>query len=279
MKKTIKGQSVNSRTRTRTQAPVVIITGATSGIGRAAAEEFLRNGWIVVGTTRQSKPPELPVASVDWQTAELTNPESLTALVQRTAETYGHIDALVSNAGYGLTGPVEELNFELVERQMQVNVSGAIHLIARALSVMKRQGYGRIVITSSIAGRVGIPGFAAYSASKFALEGFAETMWHELPDSIKVKLIEPSVVNTSFWSNLQQSGFVRRPNPVTKAVQHIVTGSSRGLTPEAVAKAIYRATVSRSRRLRYPLGVTSPVVAIKRWTPEILFRYFARRFY
>jgi NAD(P)-dependent dehydrogenase (short-subunit alcohol dehydrogenase family) len=163
----------NFSSQPKAQTPVVIITGATGGIGMATAQKFLQQGWIVVGTTHQSTPPEQLKATIDWQPADLADPGSLTALVSRTVDTYGHIDALVSNAGYGLTGPVEELTFDRVERQLQVNVVGAIHLIAQVLRVMKRQGKGAIIITSSIAGRVGIPGFAAYSASNLP--------WRDLP--------------------------------------------------------------------------------------------------
>jgi NAD(P)-dependent dehydrogenase (short-subunit alcohol dehydrogenase family) len=257
-----------------TSKQVVIITGVSSGIGLATALHFVQQGWIVVGTVRSKDyPAELATAAVDVQLAEMTQPGDIERVVKNAHKTYGRIDAVVANAGYALLGPFQELTHDQISQQMAVNVVAVSDLIRLALPHMRKRGSGTLVATSSVAGRVGIPGYSAYSASKFALEGMLESLSYELGDTnIKVRLIEPSSVKTPFWTR----GVIRagiKKSSKSSSMSRAITGGKFGwLTSDRVAKVIYRAATSKGNKLHYPVGISGPTLLIKKLLPDRLFR-------
>lgn len=261
--------------------PVAIITGVSGGIGLETARHFSAAGWIVVGTVREKlKSAELAAASIDVKVADVTRPADLAKVVQQTLATYGRIDAVVANAGYGLVGTLEEMSYEQIVRQLSVNAAGAAETIRLVLPTMKKQRRGAVIAVSSIAGRFGFGGYSAYSASKFALEGLLESLWYELsPYNIRVRLIEPSPVNTSFWTSLvgrrpklQSKGLIRR-------TYKNITVTKQGLSADKVAAKIFRAATSTSPRLHWPVGVTGPLAVMKRLLPDELFRSLLQKFW
>jgi NAD(P)-dependent dehydrogenase (short-subunit alcohol dehydrogenase family) len=201
----------------------------------------LAAGWIVVGTVRRrTTTTALGGLQLDLQLADMLRPRDLERVVKATWRTYGRLDAMVCNAGYGLLGPVEKLEYAKMTEQLAVNSLAPAELIRQAVPLMRRQGYGVIVGMSSIVGRTGVPDYSLYSASKFALEGLFESLAMELmDDGIRFKLVEPSGVNTPFWNKL-----------------HDYAPANRTLTPEKVAAVVVHAATDRSLRLRYPMGQT-----------------------
>ena len=255
--------------------PVVIITGVSSGIGLATAALFAREGWLVIGTVRRRPyPAELSTLAVDIQVADMAVPADLRRVVRKAMVTYGRIDAVVANAGYGLIGPLEALSYDKVSQQLTVNVLAVVELTRLVVPVMRAQKQGgTIVALSSVAGRVGVPEHSAYSASKFALEGFFESLWYEVSEfRIKLRLIEPSLVKSPFWTKVLQ---MQRPGGTRRASLSRIKGR-QGLTTNAVAKKVYASVQSQSDKLHYRVGLTALAVAGKRLLPDRLFRMLVR---
>ena len=241
--------------------PVVLITGVSSGIGLETAKLFAAKGWIVVGTVRsRAQTAALRALQLDLQLADMVKPRDLERVVQTAWRTYGRIDALVCNAGYGVIGPIDTLEYAQMNEQLTVNSLAPAALVRLTVPLMRRQGYGVLVGVSSVVGRVGFSGYGIYAASKFALEGLFESLHMELAAAgIRTKLVEPSGVNTAFWDGLSQDG------------------SNRTLTAETVAGVIFRAAIDKHSKLRYPVGQTKWLVLLRRIMPERWFLRILRR--
>lgn len=262
----------------KSSKPVVLITGISSGIGLAAAALFSQNGWIVVGTVRDNKTQLLSGLSVDIQTAEMNNPEDLNRIINHLEKSYGRLDALVCNAGYALIGPLDSLSYDQIRDQFLTNTVAPAELSRLALPIMKQQDKGNIVFVSSIVGRIGLPGYSMYSSSKWALEGLAESLITELSQtSIRVKLIEPSGVNTAFWTSLKRGSGRKWENAELGRVGKEAKRTNHGLSPERVAEEIYRAAIDTTSKLHFTLGQTRLVVFAKKWLPERVFLYAIKR--
>lgn len=182
----------------------VLITGCSSGIGFVAAKELAARGYRVFATARKS-------ADVDMLRAEglaalpldLDNPDSVrNALATVLQKSGGELFALINNAAFAVPGAVEDLDRDALRAQFETNVFGTLDLTQRVVPVMRRQGYGRIVMVSSILGLVAVPWRGAYNASKFALEGFTDTLRLELQGSgISVSTINPGAIESRFRKN------------------------------------------------------------------------------
>lgn len=235
----------------------------------------------MVGTIRgRTRAGALQGTAIDLQVADMLKPRDLERVVKTAWRTYGRLDALVCNAGYGLTGPIDTLDFAQINEQLMVNTLAPVELIRHAVPLMRIQGSGTIIGVSSIVGRTGLPGYSLYSASKFALEGLLESLSMELAASgVRVKLVEPSSVNTAFWTALKRGANRKGSNvELGSGAEPLGAGSaSRGLSAETVATAIFRAAVDRSLRLRYPLGHTRLVNLGRRLLPERVYLRILRR--
>ena len=186
----------------------VLITGCSSGIGLASAEVLRARGWRVLATAR--KPVDvakLTARGFEALRLDITESASISqALAATLALTDGGLDALVNNAGSAIPGAVEDLTRENLQRQFDVNFFGLMELTHKVLPVMRRQQHGRIVMVSSILGRVAMPWRGAYNASKFALEGITDTLRLELRGSgIHVSLVNPGPVKSRFRDNSLQN--------------------------------------------------------------------------
>jgi NAD(P)-dependent dehydrogenase (short-subunit alcohol dehydrogenase family) len=233
----------------------VLITGASSGIGEAAAKHFLKQGWNVSATMRS------PIQAGDWTKVEkvicprldVTSPETVEIAVHETVEHFGRIDVLVNNAGYALMGPLEGVTPEQLERQFQTNVFGLVSTIQTVLPILRRQGRGTIVNVASIGGRLAFPLASSYHATKWAVEGLSEALRYELRHfNIQVKIIEPGGIRTNFINH--GSTWANHPNyaDLVERVKNFSEGLNDSLPgPEGVARTIHRAATDRSERLRY----------------------------
>jgi NAD(P)-dependent dehydrogenase (short-subunit alcohol dehydrogenase family) len=190
---------------TGARPPVVLVTGASSGIGKACAERLFARGCRVYGTSRQA-PRALAEARMSdlapmlrMIPLDVTSDASVDAAVGVVVACEGRIDAVVNNAGFGVAGAAELTTIEEAREQFETNFFGTVRVCRAVLPVMRQQGSGRILNVSSIAGRIGIPFQAFYSASKFAIEGFSEALRMEVaPFGVKVVLIEPGDFRTGF---------------------------------------------------------------------------------
>jgi NAD(P)-dependent dehydrogenase (short-subunit alcohol dehydrogenase family) len=182
-------------------AKTIVITGASSGIGKATARLFLSKGWNVVATMRNpaierdlAEQARLKLLALDVQ-----DPESPKAAVAEAIEAFGGIDVWLNNAGYRAFGPVEAGKREQVERQFDVNVFGLIGCVQAVAPHFRQRRAGVLINVSSIGGIMTLPGYSVYHSSKFAVEGLSEGLWYELGTlGIKVKVIEPGAIKTDF---------------------------------------------------------------------------------
>ena len=239
----------------------IVITGASSGIGKATARLFLDKGWNVVASMRS------PAAEKDLKeqarlkliALDVQDPEGPKAAVAAAIKAYGRIDVWLNNAGYGAFGPVEAGTRKEIERQFDVNVFGLIACVQAVAPHFRERKAGVLINISSIGGVMTIPAYAVYNATKFAVEGLSEGLWHELGTfGIKVKVIEPGAIKTEFggrsqdvWDLSRVPAYASFMDKVKAARERYISNSS---TPEVVAEVIYRAATGPSDRMRYPVG-------------------------
>lgn len=264
----------------------VLVTGASSGFGKATAELFAARGWNVIATMRT--PQDVPGALVTRLDVE--KPETIRAAIDAGLARFGRIDAVVNNAGYGLFGVFELTPEEKVREQFEVNVFGVMNVVRAVLPHFRENKGGCIVNVSSGAGVFGLPMISLYNASKFALEGFSESLSYELGAlGIRVKLVEPGgVTSTKFGERSAKDAsmsssdvhdydaFVSAANQVFAAMR-ASRSSGKDATSEHVAEVIFEATNDSSDRLRYvATSDILPLVEARRQTSESEYMAFMR---
>lgn len=249
----------------------VLITGSSSGIGRATAQFFAEQGWNVAATARNPADlSSLAGASLLALPLDITNEASITAAVAATTARFGGIDVLVNNAGYGLFGPLEGTTEEQLETQFRTNVFGVVALIRQVVPLMRQLHDGTIITISSTGGRVASPFAAAYHASKYALEGLCESLRFELrPQGIRVKLVEPGHVKTGFIRSLTWASHSAYEPHLSNWRAQVTQSDAHAPGCERVARVIFKAATDRSWRLRYP-AQAGPVLALHAALPDSL---------
>jgi NAD(P)-dependent dehydrogenase (short-subunit alcohol dehydrogenase family) len=246
----------------------MLITGASSGIGKEAAKVFAAHGWNVVATMRSPEKEQdlVPLDNMMLTRLDLQNAASIQEAVGETLKKFGRVDLLVNNAGYGQYGLLEEVPPEKIWQQFETNVFGVIELMRASLPTMRRQRGGMIINVGSGGGIYGVPAMSFYSASKFALEGFSEAVSYELASqNIVLKLIEPhgGVTATNFNGRVaEDSGDVRAVADYDQfkadmREAYSRTAAASSISSRDVALEIYKAATDGSRRLRYFIGVDS----------------------
>lgn len=186
---------------------VVLITGASSGIGLHTARLFQAKNWKVAATMRSpDKADDLKkIVDIECFRLDVTDIESIKSAISATLYKFGRIDVVVNNAGYGLIGPFEAATPEQVERQFQTNVFGLMNVCREILPYFREQKRGHIVNIASVAGRITFPAYSLYHATKWAVEGFSESLQYELEQfNIRVKIIEPGPIKTDFYGRSQE---------------------------------------------------------------------------
>ena len=233
-------------------AGVVLVTGASAGIGLACADRLAASGWTVVGGSRRG------TGSGAWQSVPLDvdDDASVPRVVDDVATTHGRIDAVVLAAGWGVAGPVEMTPIAEAKAQLETNFWGVVRVVQAVLPLMRGQGGGRIVVMSSIGGVIGIPFQAFYSASKFALEGYAEALAYEVaPFGIGVTLVEPGNFKTDFTASRRKLTDLGPYDAATaKAVTLMERDEHNGADPALVARAVERVLTSRRAPRRISVG-------------------------
>lgn len=257
---------------------VVLITGASSGIGRAMVGRLAARGYRVFGTSRQPVGPE--VEGVPLLPLDVRDAASVAACLATVLARAGRVDVLVNNAGYGLAGAVEEVTPADLQAQLETNLIGVARVTRAVLPVMRAQGGGRIVAVSSMAGQIGLPFFGAYAASKFALEGYMEALRHEVrPFNIQVALIVPGRIRTDFRRRLLHAAPLDAYAPWRTRAEATRQGG-RLIEPEQVADCLLGLLTSPDPRLRSYVGREALALAVlRRLLPEAWLARLIRRAY
>ncbi|QGQ98373.1 SDR family NAD(P)-dependent oxidoreductase [Paenibacillus psychroresistens] len=238
---------------------VWFITGTSTGFGRQFVEQLLQTEDKIVATARNieaiadfklKSPDNVHIVALD-----VTNKAQIQLAVQESIEIFGRIDIVVNNAGYGLSGMIEEYTDEQIRKQFDVNVFGMLDVIRATLPVFKKQGSGHYVNISSFFGTWSMPPYSLYSASKFAVEGFSESMATELAGfGIKTTIVEPSVFETEFLGHsLQQAEKKPEYAPVYEAYYNGITSLKLG-DPAKGVKTIIAMINSENPPLHFPVG-------------------------
>ncbi|WHY75385.1 SDR family oxidoreductase [Neobacillus sp. WH10] len=244
-----------------------IVTGASSGFGLLCTIELALKGFTVIATMRDVKKaqPLLELAKeknlgelIQIHSLDVTSTESINDL-KNLLTTFPSIDVLVNNAGIALGGFSEELSIEEYRRQFETNFFGVIAVTQAVLPYMRSKGHGRIINMSSISGRMGFPGLSAYVSSKYALEGYSESLRLELkPFGIDVSLIEPGSYQTNIWTSVDEME-INSNSPylsyMESMLKEINSGKEEHGNPIEVAKLVAQiASQQKSPDLRYPIG-------------------------
>lgn len=244
---------------------VALVTGASSGIGAAAAAALVEAGLVVYGASR--RPPAAEAPSWTHVRMDVRDEAAVRDGIVRLIGEQGRLDALVCNAGFGIFGSVEETGLPRVRAQFETNVIGTLNPIRAALPHMRRQGTGRIVIVGSLAGRAPIPFQVHYSMTKAAVDALATGLRIEVaPFGIRVVLVEPGDIRTAFndaidWGETADSPYGERLRACERVIRESLPAAPG---PEVVARVIVRAVLARRPRRRYPVGPASRLVPLAR---------------
>ncbi len=259
---------------------VVLITGCSSGIGRATARYLAQHGWHVIATARQLEAiRDLQSEAIDILSLDVTDEGSRTRALDQTLARAGRLNALVNNAGFSIGGPLELVTLDQARAQFETNVWGALRLIQLAAPVMRAQGGGRIVNVTSVMGKVSIPFSGLYASSKYALEALSDTLrWELNPWNIKVVLVEPGFVKTNFGKNSQPFRARLSDNPLYARYLHRDEETRRvvrrGDDPTRVAQVIERALTDTHPHARYRSGLDAQFALSALWlVPDWLFDF------
>jgi short-subunit dehydrogenase len=246
-----------------------LVTGASSGIGRAAAAALAARGYRVLGTSRspESVPAEHRTEGVEYLALDLASEESIDALAGRLAG----VDVLVNNAGESQSGPFEELPAEALRRLFQVNVLGPVRLTQLAVPGMRKRGYGRVVMVGSMLASFPLAYRSSYVATKAALKGFSNGARHEFsPYGVWLTTVEPGSINTGISE--RRTRYVAPDSPHRRDFETMLAALDRneraGVSAERVAQIIVRAIEANRPKPRYAVGSNAPLVfALRRILP------------
>ena len=259
---------------------VVLITGASSGVGQSTARLLSQRGHTVFGTSRNAA-SSAAIPGVEMLPLDVRADDSVQACVEAVRRRCGQLDVLINNAGYELAGAVEELSLQEAETQFETNFFGVIRMVNAVLPSMRQQKRGHIINVGSLSGLSAIPFLGIYSASKFALEGYTEALRHEVkPFNIHVSLTEAGFLKTPMMSHRQTTA--NRMTPYEpwrqRALAAIRAYEEKGPGPEVVAETLLEIMSSRNPRLRYLIGQQAKTVArLRRFLPARMYEQGVRR--
>ncbi|WP_422355352.1 SDR family oxidoreductase [Roseivirga pacifica] len=256
--------------------PTILITGASSGIGRATAALFASKGWNVIAGMRNTNDGEALKTTSHILIVELdvTSLETIQTAINLGIEKFGKIDTLLNNAGYAQYGIFESISDKKIRQQFEINLFGSMNVTRALLPHMRKQRQGTIINVSSGSGRFSVPLMSAYNASKFALEGFSESLAYELASqNIRVKIIEPGKTSSNFQERLVENytglnppkdygDYVEELESIMKKLNEGTSQNSS--TPNEIAEVIYLAANDRNDTLRYVFGSDiTPIIQLR----------------
>jgi NAD(P)-dependent dehydrogenase (short-subunit alcohol dehydrogenase family) len=247
---------------------VALVTGSSSGIGFETALLLARSGFHTYASMRNleksknmteiANTEKLPLQVIQL---DVNDDKSVKDAIDKIVAENRRIDVLVNNAGYGLFSPIEDVTLDQVKDQFETNFFGVVRVTKEALPIMRKQRKGTIVNVSSGAGRVGVPVYSVYVASKFALEGLSESMRYELKEfGINIVIIEPGVIKTNIVENLKTADIrSRSKSPYSDLIERVSKGFGKMMDnssspPKLVAEAILNAITSKEPEIRYVVG-------------------------
>jgi NAD(P)-dependent dehydrogenase (short-subunit alcohol dehydrogenase family) len=253
---------------------VAVVTGASSGIGEAAAHALRIAGFTVYGTSRRAAAGE-ERGGVIFLPLDVTDDESVAGVVSEVLDRSGRIDVLVNNAGLGIAGAAEESSIEQARALFDTNLFGSIRMTRAVLPQMREQGSGRVINVSSILGLVPAPFASLYAATKHAMEGYSESLDHEVREyGVRVLLVEPAYTRTSFDTNAVPADqplplYAQRRQVLDTLIAEAIKG---GDEPSVVGETIVAAATDARPKLRYPAGTLARRVSkLRRYVPSTLF--------
>ena len=253
--------------------PVAIVTAAAGGIGAASARALQAAGYRVFGTYR--KPPAARLPGVEYLPCDVTSDAAVTAAVDQVLTAAGRVDLLVNNAGVGLLGGAEESSVEQAKALFDVNFYGVIRMTRAVLPIMRRQGSGRIINISSVLGLIPAPFMALYAASKHALEGYSESLDHEVRGAgVRVVLVEPAWTRTGFDGNAFAADQPLDVYQTARANADTVVrvAMSKADAPELVGAAVVKAATAARPEQLYTAGKAARQVSLlRRFVPAAAF--------
>jgi NAD(P)-dependent dehydrogenase (short-subunit alcohol dehydrogenase family) len=260
-------------------AKVVLVTGASAGIGLSCADRLAAAGWKVVGASRRG------TGGAGWSGSamDVDDDASVRDGVAEIITRYGRVDAVVLSAGWGIAGAVEDTTIDEAKAQFETNFWGSVRVAQAVLPSMRAQRAGRLVLMSSIGGVIGLPFQAFYTASKFALEGFGESLAYEVaPFDVTVTLVEPGNVRTDFTTNRRMAAASTADSPyrdaVAKAIGLMERDEQQGAPPEDVAATIQKVLDAKRPPRRVSVGKAGERVGLvaKRVLPFRVFEAAAK---
>jgi NAD(P)-dependent dehydrogenase (short-subunit alcohol dehydrogenase family) len=265
---------------------VALVTGASAGIGNACAHRLAAAGWTVTGASRRGTgDSSVPATAPAWTglVMDVDQDASVQAGVARVIERDGRIDALIAAAGWGIAGAAEYTSIAEAKAQFETNFWGCVRVVQAVLPQMREQRHGRIVLISSIGGVISLPFQAYYSASKFALEGFAEALAYEVaPFAIQVTLVQPGNIATDFTANRRRAearpGDAAYAEAMTRAVSVMEHDEAGGAPAARVAMTVQRILESGRAPRRVSVGKAEERVGLlaKRLLPFRVFEAAAK---
>lgn len=268
-----------------TNQNVALITGCSTGIGFDAVKQFAKEGWLTIATVRSVQAMkslgELKDKNVVVMEMDVTDEVQIIKVVDKVIKTYGKIDLLINNAGYGILGPVEDITLGEAQAQFDVNVWGGLRVMKAVLPHMRERKKGKIITISSIVGLIPFPLYGVYAASKFAIEAISESLRVETEYfGISVSIVEPGTFFTAFWRNRHlpeaiknrtssyialHESFFKKLNNAEYKLKKSRYGSLQH--PAKVARLLYQIALTEHPRLRYRIGVDAHIYY---WTRKLL---------
>ena len=262
-----------------TTPKVALVTGTSSGFGKATAALLAAQGFRVFGTSRGPAPSGF--ASYELLSLDVRSDLSVQECIETVLHRAGRIDLLVNNAGYALGGALEENTVSDAQAEFDTNVFGALRLINAVLPIMRHQGGGQIISVSSLLGVIALPYLSLYSSSKFALEGMMEGLRSEVrPFNIAVSLVEPAFFKTNFAVQAPAQPLADYAPLREPVLQYVSRAVEQGPDPGQVAKVILRVAITPRPRLRYRVGPRANLlVGLRQLLPGSLFEAMYRRIF
>jgi NADP-dependent 3-hydroxy acid dehydrogenase YdfG len=258
----------------------IFITGTSSGIGKLTAIYFANKGWNVAATMRRvDKEKELNTyRNIKVLTLDVTDEKSISEAIKDTIDTFGGIDVLLNNAGLCVIGPFEAMTNEQIKKQFDVNILGVMNVTRAILPYFREKRNGMIINTSSIGGLISFPLFSCYNSTKWALEGFMESLQYEVKQfNIQIKTVQPAQLKTNFEDStvyVTTDSYNKYTSVVRKKISEMF---QKGQQADIVAKTIFKIASNTYVGMRFPVGVQSKVALLIRWlTPLHWFLFLFR---
>jgi NAD(P)-dependent dehydrogenase (short-subunit alcohol dehydrogenase family) len=261
----------------------VFITGASTGIGKATADLFFERGWNVVATMR-TPPKDGERADPRWLSTKLdvTVPATIQEAMSEARQRFGKIDVLVNNAGYGLSGTFESMDEARIKKQFETNVFGLMRVTRAVLPHFRAAKSGVVINVASVGGRATFPFYSVYHATKWAVDGFSESLSFELEAiGIKVKIIEPGAIKTDFYDRsadfVHDRALSEYNEIVDRGTRRMNKVGAKGASPRMVAEVIWKAGTDGSSRLRYIAGSDAKaLLTTRRFISDGIYRAMVR---